>query len=579
MSFPKIKFVLWLSLVIAFTCNALAQNAFVKVRVEPPQAYIFADGNAWGSGHRTLELTPGHHTIAVYNYGYKPQLREVDLVSGLDGNQELRFSLEKTGDAVSGPFGVIQIESAPHAAVLLNGKQPEYFVGHPDEFNNHIWWKQQLLVPPGTHTVTLFYGNEVLWSGKVDVPANKRVILDPIYFDPPKIVIKDWPEGAAMHGVPRFTAGIASTTVAVAPVTASFAVEPKQINCNDPAKLAWNTTETLHTEISSDSGNFPELSASGAQTVSPRRTTDYHFTTSGPGGVIETSDTLQVNPVVQASLTSTPEARYIRVGETVLRQDTATLTWNTTNTDNVVLEPIGKVNASGTETVKLAPEKDAFGPVDEIKSYKMVASNVCGGSETKEATVRLVGLIEPMISSVFFPTAYPTSKRPDKGLLVSQQEQLKRIATVFKAYLQSVPDAKLTVAGMADYRGTKAYNWRLSERRVAIVKDFLVAQGIAPELITGDPRGEQAPLDQAAVEQLEVQNPQRPAAGHVYAPKSNLLAYNRRADIAIQPADMESARFYPHQATDSQLLYEPNRISQKKIDEASQSTTVVAAGN
>jgi len=579
MSFPKTKFLLLPSLVIAFACNALAQNAFVKVRVEPPQAYIFADGNAWGSGHRMLELTPGHHTIAVYNYGYKPQIRDVTLVAGQDGNPEQSFILEKSGEAISGPFGVIQIESAPHAAVLLNGKQPEYTVGHADEFNNHIWWKQQLIVPAGTHTVTLLYGKDVLWSGKVDVPANKRVILDPIYFDPPKLVVKDWPEGAAMHAVPRFTAGTASATVAVAPVTAAFAVEPKQIDCNGPAKLAWTTTEALHSSISSESGDFPELAAAGEQAVSPRRTTDYHFTTSGPGGVIETSDTLQVNPVVQSSLTTTPEARYLRVGDKVLRQDTATLTWSTSNADNVVLEPMGKVNATGTETVKLAPEKDAFGPVDEVKSYKMVATNVCGGSESKEATVRLVGLIEPMISSVFFPTAYPSSKHPDKGLLLSQQEQLKRIATVFKAYQQSVPDAKLTVAGMADHRGAKDYNWRLSERRVAIVKDFLVAQGIAPELITADPQGEQAPLDQAEVEQLEAKNPQQPAAGHESAPRPNWLAYNRRADIAIQPVDMESARFYPHQANDSQLLYESNRVSQKKIDEASQPTTVVAAGN
>lgn len=575
MSFFKFKWFFLLSLVIAFTCNALAQNATVKVSVEPRQAYIFADGNAWGSGHRTLELAPGHHSIAVYNYGYKPQVREVDLAPGR--NQELSFTLEKAGDAVSGPFGVIQIEGAPQAAVLLNGKQPEYFVGHGDEFNNHVGWKQQLLVPAGTHNVTLLYGDKVLWSGKLDVPANKRIIVNAVYSDPPKIVVKDWPQGAAMNSVPRFTAGTASTTVAVAPVTGSFAVAPKQINCSDPARLAWTTTEALHTSISSQSDTFRELSAAGEKTVSPRQTTTYHFDTSGPGGVIETSDTLQVNPVVQASLTTTPEARYLRVGDTVLRQDTATLTWSTTNADNVVLEPIGTVKAAGTETLKLAPEKDAFGPVDETKSYKMVASNVCGGSENKQATVHLVGLVEPMIASVFFPTAYPSSKHPEKGLLVSQQEQLKRIATVFKAYSQSVPDAKLTLAGMADYRGAKASNWRLSERRVAIVKDFLVAQGIAPEVITGDPKGEEAPLDQAAVEQLEAKNPQQPAAS--CTPRAKWLAYNRRVDVAIEPVAMESARFYPYQANDSQLLYESKRVTDSKINEASQSSTVVAAGN
>ena len=574
---PRLKWFLLLSLIIAFACNAMAQNATVKVRVEPRQAYIFADGNAWGSGHRSLELTPGHHSIAVYNYGYRPQVREVDLAPGR--NQELSFTLEKAGDAVSGPFGVIQIEGASHVAVLLNGKQPEYFVGHGDEFNNHIGWKQQLLVPAGTHNVTLLYGDKPVWAGKLDVPANKRVIVDAVYFDPPKIVVKDWPEGAAMHSVPRFAAGTASTTVAVAPVIGSFAVAPKQINCSDPAKLTWTTTDALHTSISSESETFNELSATGDQIVSPRRTTTYQFTTSGPGGVIENSDTLQVNPVVQASLTSTPEVHYLRVGDTILRQDSATLTWNTTNADNVVLEPIGTVKTGGTETLKLAPEKDGFGPVDETKSYKMVASNVCGGSETQQATVHLTGLVEPTISSVFFPTAYPSTKHPDKGLLMSQQEQLKRIATVFKVYSQSVPDAKLALVGLADHRGTKASNMRLSERRVAIVKDFLVAQGVAPELITSEPRGEQAPMDQAAVELLDTKNPQQPSASRLCAPRSTWLAYNRRVDVAIEPVALESARFYPYQATDSQLLYEQNRVIESKIDQASQPGTVVASGN
>ncbi len=576
MLLPKIKFVS-LMLIVAFASAAMAQNATVKVNVEPTQAYVFADSKAIGSGHghKTLELTPGRHTIGVYNYGYKPMIREVDLVAGR--NQDLSFTLEKMGDAVSGPFGVIQIEGAPQAAVLLNGKQPEYFVGHGDEFNNHLNWKQQLLVPAGTHTVTLLYGDKELWSSKLEVPANKRVMVHVVYSETPKIVVKDWPESTTMQSVPRFTVGTATATVAVAPVTGSFAVDPKQINCNDPAKLSWKTTETLHTGITSEAGNFPELPAAGEETVSPRRTTAYLFNTSGPGGVVERSDTLQVNPVVQGSLTATPEAHYLRVGDTVLRQDTATLTWSTTNADNVVVEPLGKVNTSGTETLKLTPEKQAFGPVDESKSYQMLATNVCGGSETKQSAVHLLGLIEPMISSVFFPTGYPDRRHPDKGLLLSQQEQLKRIATVFKMYLESVPDAKLMVAGMADQRGAKSFNRRLSERRVSIVKNFLVGQGIAPELITTEAKGEEAPLDKVAVEQLEAKNPQPPVAGRALTPRVKWLAYNRRVDLTIGPAALESARFYPYQVNDSQLLLEPNRVTEVKIHSASESGTVVAA--
>jgi hypothetical protein len=62
--------------------------------------------------------------------------------------------------------------------VLLNGKKPGYFVGHVDEFNHDIIWQQELVVPPGTHQVTVTrYGKE-LWSGPITVAADQRVIVD-----------------------------------------------------------------------------------------------------------------------------------------------------------------------------------------------------------------------------------------------------------------------------------------------------------------------------------------------------------------------------------------------------------------
>lgn len=574
MPFRKFTFFLAFLLVVAFTCSALAQNATVKVSVVPHQAYIFVDGKAIGHGHRTLGLSPGRHTIAVYNYGYKPSVREVDLTAGRNPN--LDVTLEAAGGPVSAPFGVIQIEGVPTAAVLLNGKQPEYFVGHGDEFNNHIIWKQQLLVPAGTHEVSLMGQDGIFWTGKLEVGANKRVIVYAGDRDQPRIVVKDWSQGSGMSSVPRFNAGTASATVAVAPVTASFAVNPKQIDCSVPAKLGWNTTETLHTDITSDSGNFNDLAATGEQTVSPRKTTTYQFKTSGPGGVIESSDTLNVNPTVQASTQITPEVHYLRVGDTVLRQEPATLSWTTANADNVVIDSIGKVNTDGSEKLTLAPDKNVTGTVDETKSYTITATNVCGGSETKVANVRMVGLVEPMISSVFFPTSYPDRGHPTKGLLVSQQRQLEKVATVFNAYLQAAPDAKLTIAGMADIRGGKTYNMALSKRRVAIVKDFLVSKGVPAASIAGVPKGVEAPLDKAAVKELEAQNPNPPAPDTVGS-RSRWLAYNRRVDMLIDPAALQSARFYPNQVDDSQLLFQATRARESKIHEASGSEIIVAA--
>lgn len=559
-------------LLIVFTFASLttmmAQDAVVKVHVQPKESFIFVDAQPKGIGTHTLKLTPGQHTISVYNYGFKPMTREVTLAAG-KGNDIQEFVLEAAGGPVSGPWGILQIEGAPRAAVLLNGKQPEYFVGHGDEFNHHIIWKQQLIVPAGNHEVTLLYKDKEIWSGKVEVPANKRVI---VYANRDgELVLKHWDHGEKMQSAPRFQSGIASTTVAVAPVTGTFSASPKQINCNDKVNLAWNTTETLHRSIASESQNFAQLAISGQETVSPLKTTTYYFKTSGPGGIVETSQTVNVNPVVHATLTPSPDdVHYLRIGDKVIVQDHATLTWNAINADSITMEPFGKVGASGNNTVTPTPKENAEGSINETHSYKLSASNVCGGSDAQVATVRLVGQVEPSISSLFFPTAYPDRGHPNKGLLKSQQERLARIATVFKLYMQHAPDAKLDVVGFADPRGPRASNVSLSARRAAIVKESLIAQGIPAERIVLQIRGANTPTQQDAVKLLEAKNPEPPKSNGANDIKTAQLAYDRRVDVAIMPAAVESARFFPHAASDSALLFDRRWLGEAQIHKASE---------
>ena len=546
----------------------MAQDAVVKVHVEPEEAFIFVDAQPVGEGMHTLTLSPGHHTIGVYNYGFKPMVKEVTLAAG-NGNEDLRFYLEAAGGPVSGPWGVIQIEGAERAAVLLNGKEPEYFVGHGDEFNNHIWWKQQLIVPVGTHYLTVNNKGHEIWSGKVDVAANKRVIID--FNHNAQMTVKDWVEGGRMNSLPRFQGGTASATVAVAAVTATFTATPRQINCNDKVNLAWNTTETLHTAIKSTEENFPELPMNGRETVSPKHTTTYNFKTSGPGGIVESAETVDVNPAVKADLATSPEdVHYLRIGDKVITQDHATLTWNVVNADNVTLEPFGKVSATGTNTVNPAPNGNATGTINETRSYKLQASNVCGGSDEKIATVHLVGNVEPAIASLFFPTGYPDRGHPTKGLLKSQQARLTTIATVFKLYLEHEPDAKLQLVGYADPRGHRKANQKLSARRAMIVKDFLVAQGIPADHIMLQIKGEKSPLDRSTVKMLEAQNPEPAPAARAKRARATRLAYDRRVDVEIQPIATESVRFFPHTADDSALLFNPRWLGQSKIHKASQ---------
>ena len=136
-----------------------AKPGKLKISVKPKQAYTFVDGKAIGPGNRTIKVDVGSHHVVVANYGYKFVEQDVSIDS--DQTVPMNIKLEPAGEPVPGPRGRIQIEAgrlrgATDAAVLLNGKKPQYFVGHVDEFDNDFFvWRQELIVPPGTHQVTV----------------------------------------------------------------------------------------------------------------------------------------------------------------------------------------------------------------------------------------------------------------------------------------------------------------------------------------------------------------------------------------------------------------------------------------
>ena len=560
---------------------ALAQDAKqgkLEMKVTPKQAYTFVDGQAMGPGNRVIKLNVGTHHVIVANYGYK--FAEQDVSVDSEKTAPVDIKLEPAGEPVPGPRGRLQIESggvhgATGAAVLLNGKKPLYFVGHVDEFDNDIFfWRQELIVPPGTHQVTVTrYGKE-LWSGPITVAADQRVIVN---ISNGKEKIKPWPRGSECgpNCVPgklaqlaqRFKAGVASATVVVAPVSGSVSANPSKIDCNQTTQLAWVSKETVEADMS---GMSP-VPTSGEKTVSPRQTTTYQLTASGPGGVTTPSATVEVNPVVQSSLSASPtEVTYRRIGDKVLEQGSTTLNWSSSNSDAVSLDPGGSVDPSGTKSITLNPTQSGNGPVDEQFTYTLKTTNVCGGSDTKTVAVHLKGSVEPvptvLLQSVFFPTAYPTEKDPTLGLVRSQQEALTTLASGFKQYLEYEPNAKLSVGGYTDERGGDKYNESLSELRAQRVKDFLVSQGIAAEKIDTLAYGKQKPLDEATVSDLQSRNPNQPPEKLTRDRRATWLAYNRRVDIVLVPANTESQRFFPNQAEDSEILWQKPKPSRSTVE-------------
>jgi hypothetical protein len=572
MQMRRLGYHLTLLVALALCATAVfAQDGTLKIKVTPKQAYVFVDGKAIREGNQKIKLAPGKHTVAVVNYGYKIQTQDVDIQS--DKTTDLSVTLESYGGTVGGPYGDVQFKGYPRAAVLSNGNTPAYFVGHVDEFDWDWVWHQDLLLPTGTHHITVTREGKDIWSGDVTVAAGKKVIVN-LNNNTQKTV--DWSRGNKLKGpLPRFKAGLASTTVAVAPVTGSFSASPTDVNCGQSSTLTWQSAETAGANIS----NIGEVQPSGNQSVTPHQTTTYDFTASGPGGIYKGSSTVNVNTKVDASISLNPtEVHYRKIGDKVITQDSSTLTWNTSNADNVNIDPIGKVDPSGTQTVKAEPKDTSEVPqgqparqIDETTNYTLNATNVCGGSATQTASLHIVGSVEPIpavtLQSIFFPTAYPLKQHPDVGLVKSQQLSLSDLAAGFKKYLEYDPDAKLSIEAHADIRGSRPYNQDLTERRVERAKQFLVEQGIPADKIETAAYGKDRPMPRTEVKELESSNPQAPPKARLRRPTADWYAYNRRADIVLLPSGKKSSQYFPHAADDSGLIWQVPQPPLRKVEQ------------
>lgn len=554
----------------------------LQVRAVPPQAYVFLDGVPMADTMRTdgtrlilTKLSPGEHTVGIYNYGYQPQVEKVTIAEGKTTRMKVR--LTPVGAALSGPWGRIQIEGARHSAVFLNGTTPEFFVGDSDEFNNDIIWKQELIVPPGNHQLTLMRGSSTVWSGPVTVAANQRVIVDVGKSGEKKTL--DWPRGKMLSSLSRFRAGLASATVAIAPVTGQLAASASQIGCGGSSQLTWSSDGAAKNEIS----NVGQVAASGQQTVQPKQTTTYKLTAAGPGGTVTQETTVNVNSSVQSTLNVSPaEIRYHKVGDKVQEQGSATLAWTSSGADSVSLDPMGTVDASGNRTIQATPKKTGDGPVDETITYTLRSANACGASDTKTASLHITGMIEPLqsaasvsetalevklsLNSIYFPTNLPTKAAPQGGLVDSQQRRLRDLVSNFKQYLQFRPEAHLILQAHADKRGSSAFNQVLSERRAERIRSFLVEQGIAAGQIETKSFGKEQNLDAAQVSTLTEQNPNlspedRQRVLHDLA--TFLLANNRRVDVVLSTTGQASLRYFPLDSEDLRVLIGPPPVKAK----------------
>ncbi|MGA2076426.1 MAG: OmpA family protein [Terriglobia bacterium] len=568
-------FVLSLAVLLLGATPLLAKCAHVKLKVTPKEGYVFVDGIPVGPGSGVIWADPGEHTLAVYNYGFKPYSAKFTAESGK--TTTLAVTLEQISGTSPGPWGRIELKGAAGGAVLLNGTTPDFFVGNVGEASTSR--KRELLVPPGEYQLTVLgCCSGTLYSGPITVGENQATVI-PLPSAAGKTTA-DWAEGKSLGALPRFQAACASClTVAVAKPSAQFSAAAAQVECGGSTQLSWSTADAPRVEVS----GIGAVAASGQQSVQPTQTTDYKLTAAGPGGVVTSDATVNVASNIQSSLSVEPvKVRYHKVGDRVEEQGSATLTWSAPGATNTSLDPFGTVSPNGTRTIQLSPTRTEAGPVDETIAYTLRSSNACGGSDTKTASVHIVGSIEaarPAVSeailverltlnSIYFPYNVPTKSDPQGGLVPSQEKRALDVASGFKQYLQYQPGAHLILEAYCDQRGSSEYNKQLAARRADRVKNYLIENGVPAADIETLAIGKERNLTNQEVLDLLKQNPnvtpeeQTRVRRHLAVFR---MANNRRVDVRLSTTGQTSHRYFPYNSDDLKvLLGEPRKPAAKK---------------
>jgi peptidoglycan-associated lipoprotein len=196
-------------------------------------------------------------------------------------------------------------------------------------------------------------------------------------------------------------------------------------------------------------------------------------------------------PAPTATLTANPT--------TIEKGQSVTLTWQTTNADDVTLGP-NKVDANGSATVS---------PTDST-TFRLIAK---GAGGTQEATARV---------TVTQPPPPPPPAQPSATDQELFNQNVKDVFFDYDSYeiradaqsaiasdaqfLQQHPNISFTVEGHCDERGSTEYNLALGDNRANAVKTALTQAGVPADRIKTISFGKEKPFCTESNEQCWQQN-------------------------------------------------------------------------
>ena len=363
------------------------------------------------------------------------------------------------------------------------------------------------------------------------------------------------------------------------PVSASCAVQPSEFMAGEPA-TATVTGSGFHPRHSL---NYTWMSTGG--TISGTHDTATLDTNGVPGGsytvTAHVSDphhrkggeaSCMATFYVKEPPKNPPEVSCSASPSSVTIGNSSTIQCSCTSPDHVAVTVGawtangGSVSASGANVATL----NTYGASAGLITVSASCSDSRGLNTQAAAQVMVENPPPPPVSaeflrletrlalhSIYFATAKPRVEKPDGGLLESQQQTLLSLAEDFKKYLETKPEAHLTLEGHADPRGTVEYNQALSERRVDRLRRLLIERGVPAANIETKTFGEQKNLTEAQVRDAIERNPELTSEQRARVLdnlQTVLLASNRRVDITLSTTGQKSVREFPFNAVDSLAL-------------------------
>ena len=360
------------------------------------------------------------------------------------------------------------------------------------------------------------------------------------------------------------------------PVSASCTINPSEVMVGEPATATaagsnFNPRHTLNYTWSSTGGqitgkdNTASINTNGV--AGGRYTVTAHISDArmkkGSDTSCMASFTVKEPPKNPPAVSCSADPSTVRAGTS------STISCTCTSPDNV---PVtvggwtasgGSVSSSGGSTAALNTSGASPGPITVNASCtdsrglntpataQVMVENPPPSPEFLKLEARLA------LHSIYFPTDLPRVTNPDGGLLESQQQTLISLAEDFKKYLETKPDAHLTLGGHADPRASVEYNQALSERRVDRAKRFLIEHGVPETSLATKAFGEEQNLTEDQVRDAVEKNPELTPEQRqrvLNNLQTILLASNRRVDITLSTTGQTSIRQYPFNAADSLTL-------------------------